>query len=64
MGEVSSFLGNALPTLIGGIAVYVGIRVDLARLHERIDAHAREIREAKERAERAHSRIDDLRNRS
>lgn len=63
MLDISSFFGNVLPTLIGGVAVYVGIRVDLARLHERIDAHSREIREAKERAERAHSRIDTLRNR-
>lgn len=64
MLDLSTFIGNTLPTLIGGVAVYVGIRVDLARLHERADAHAREIREAKERAERAHSRIDSLRNRS
>lgn len=64
MIDFSAFIGNALPTLIGGVAVYVGIRVDLARLHERLEAHAREIRDAKDRAERAHSRIDSLRNRS
>ena len=64
MIDIPALLNNVWPTVVGGVAVYVGIRVDLARLHERIEAQSREIRDAKERAERAHARIDSLKGRS
>lgn len=64
MIDFSAMLGNLWPTVIGGIAVYVGIRVDLARMHERITAQAKEIEEAKKLADRAHVRIDNMRGRT
>lgn len=60
--NVGEFITQNLPSILAAVAVYVGIRIDLARLHERIEAHAREISDAKASAQRAHERIDRGRN--
>lgn len=57
-----------LPLVVGGAGTglggYVAMRVALARIEERISAHAHAIHEAKEGLNRAHERIDALANRA
>ena len=49
---------DALPTLLGAIAAYAAIRSDLAVLREKTRQNEVIAKEAQDRADAAHARID------
>lgn len=54
-GDLLQLLGY----IISGIAVYVGIRVDLARMHDKHEANVKALAETKEIAISAHTKLYD-----
>lgn len=51
--DLKEFLQMLLPAIMGAVGAYMGIRVDLAKLAERVTT-------ALDRSESAHSRIDKM----
>lgn len=65
MGSIPNIDPMALLTLVGSLTCaciggYIAIRVDLARLHERMAANATNTKSALDRANDAHARIDRI----
>lgn len=57
-------VGQVIATIVGGTALYIAIRVDLARMNERINLGLEAMRERDslilDRADDAHARIDEI----